>query len=163
MDKKFKFAIEKTLEHEGGYVNDPADPGGETNFGISKRSYPNVDIKNLTRDEAVKIYYRDWWLKYRYGEIEWAIVAAKVFDLAVNMGPKRAHELLQHALRESSVSSPGRFIDVDGIIGDVTLSAINNHSSPGYLLKSLKLEAIKYYAGLRKPKYLAGWIKRALA
>ena len=49
---KFDEIIEVVLHHEGGYVNDPKDPGGETNFGIAKRSHPDVDIKNLTKDGA---------------------------------------------------------------------------------------------------------------
>ena len=48
---------------EGGYVNDPIDKGGETKYGISKRSYPNLDIKNLTKEQAREIYYKDFWLK----------------------------------------------------------------------------------------------------
>jgi len=51
---KFDEIIEVVLEHEGGYVNDPDDPGGETNFGIAKRSHPDVDIKNLTKEGAKK-------------------------------------------------------------------------------------------------------------
>ena len=60
---KFEDIIEITLHHEGGYVNDPDDLGGETNFGIAKRFYPDVDIKNLTKDEASDIYRRDYWDK----------------------------------------------------------------------------------------------------
>ena len=53
--------IGRVLTHEGGYVLDPRDPGGETRWGISKRSYPHVDIKNLSRESAVGIYRRDFW------------------------------------------------------------------------------------------------------
>ena len=53
---EFNDIIEVVLHHEGGYVNDPDDPGGETNFGIAKRSHPDVDIKNLTKDGAKEIY-----------------------------------------------------------------------------------------------------------
>ena len=55
----FDVYFEKVISHEGGYSNDAKDPGGETNFGISKRAYPQVDIKNLTRDAAKQIYKRD--------------------------------------------------------------------------------------------------------
>ena len=48
----FEEIIDNVLESEGGYVNDKDDPGGETNMGISKRAYPDLDIKNLTREEA---------------------------------------------------------------------------------------------------------------
>ena len=69
MDERFLVAVEVVLTHEGGYTNNPADPGGETNYGISKRSYPQLDIKALTREQAVEIYRQDWWEKYRYGDI----------------------------------------------------------------------------------------------
>ena len=61
--EEFKDGIIQVLHHEGGYVNAPQDPGGETKFGISKRAYPNVDIKNLSRKQAIKIYYDDYWIK----------------------------------------------------------------------------------------------------
>lgn len=66
---KFEEAVEFVLAYEGGYVNDPNDPGGETNFGISKRAYPNVDIKNLTREDVIDIYRRDYWDRCRCGEL----------------------------------------------------------------------------------------------
>src|SRR5216684_3047737 len=60
----FVEAVTAVLLDEGGYGNDPADPGGETNWGIDIRTHPNLDIKNLTRDEAITIYYKDWWQRY---------------------------------------------------------------------------------------------------
>jgi lysozyme family protein len=66
---QFDDIIEVVLEHEGGYVNDPQDPGGETNFGVAKRSHPDVDIKNLTKDGAKEIYYQDYWIKNRVTHI----------------------------------------------------------------------------------------------
>ena len=65
----FEKAVEFVLRMEGGYVNDPKDPGGETNFGIAKKSYPGVDIKNLTEEQAEEIYKRDYWEKYNIGEL----------------------------------------------------------------------------------------------
>lgn len=59
----FREQIEFTLFWEGGYVNDPNDPGMETNYGISKRSYPDLDILNLTKEQAIAIYYEDYWLR----------------------------------------------------------------------------------------------------
>ena len=58
MKTTFEEIIESVLKHEGGYVNDPHDRGGETNFGITKKFYPNVDIKNLTKEQAKKIYHQ---------------------------------------------------------------------------------------------------------
>lgn len=57
----FQAACQFTLKWEAGYVNNPNDPGGETNYGISKRQYPDVNIKNLTLADAMVIYKRDYW------------------------------------------------------------------------------------------------------
>jgi lysozyme family protein len=87
---------------EGGYVDDPADPGGETKYGISKRSYPNEDIKNLTRDRAIAIYYRDFWVEPGMEKIEPLDLRAKVFNMGVLMGTGEAAKLLAgcHSLDE---------------------------------------------------------------
>lgn len=78
---------------EGGYVNDPKDPGGETRFGISKRRYPNEDIKNLTLDRAKFLYKRDYWNSNGCDPMPWE-QALLVFDSAVNGGyPKRWHDM----------------------------------------------------------------------
>jgi lysozyme family protein len=157
--ERFEAAVEKVLAHEGGYVNDPDDPGGETNFGISKRTYPNFHIRSLTRDQAKEIYYRDWWQFYGYGMIANDAIAAKVFDLAVNMGASRAHKLLQKAVNKTSPSG----LAVDGKLGMLSLAAINDHPYAEHLLDALKLTAVEYYLGLNKSKYLAGWVRRALS
>lgn len=57
----FQNAVTFTIKHEGGYVDNSNDPGGETNYGISKREYPNLDIKNLSVADAITIYKRDYW------------------------------------------------------------------------------------------------------
>lgn len=92
----FDFAIDRVLGHEGGYVNNPKDPGGETKWGISKRSYPNVDIKNLTRDQAKDIYRRDFWNIVRLSEV-YDGVAFQLMDFAVNSGAGNAIRALQRA------------------------------------------------------------------
>ena len=66
---RFDDIIKVVLKHEGWYVNDPVDPGGETNFGIAKRSHPDVDIKNLTEEGAKEIYYQDYWMKNRVPQL----------------------------------------------------------------------------------------------
>lgn len=95
--KGFEDALERTLSHEGGYVNDPRDPGGETNWGISKRAYPNVDIRNLTRESAATLYRRDYWLHAHCDEMPFAL-AYQVFDFAVNSGVGTAIRKLQSVL-----------------------------------------------------------------
>jgi hypothetical protein len=61
MPSNFDIAIEKTLAHEGGNVNDPEDAGGQTKFGISRRAYPHIHISTLTRQQAIAMYKRDYW------------------------------------------------------------------------------------------------------
>ena len=98
----FNRAFTFVVGEEGGYVNNPADPGGETKFGISKRAYPDLDIANLTLEQAKAIYHKDYWdtlaLDMRpYG------AALCLFDCGVNQGVARALELLN---RVSTSSQP---------------------------------------------------------
>lgn len=155
----FEKAVDMVLKHEGGYVNDPHDPGGETNYGISKRSYPNLNIRSLTINDATDIYYRDWWVRYGYNQIAHERIAIKILDLAVNMGARQAHKLLQRAV----VNANGPKIDIDGVIGEQTLLAINTHPTPELVLAELRLNAIDFYLSLNKSRYLSGWIHRALS
>jgi len=157
----FERAIAKVLEHEGGYIHDPDDPGGETHWGITKRSYPDLDIKRLSREDAVTIYWRDWWEKYGYGTLPESI-GEKLLDLSVNVGASRAHKLLQQALRACEWP-----VDVDGKLGPVTRRAVA--TVPTFaLLAALRSEAAGYYRELiaRQParaKWERGWISRAYA
>lgn len=154
---KFVDAVEVILRHEGGYVNNPSDPGGETNFGISKRSYPKLDIKNLTRERAMEIYLHDFWTPGRYALIESQDVATKVFDMAVNMGPRRAHFITQKALRDL-----GHKLAQDGIMGDPTIEAINKELE-ARMLQGLRQGAKDFYLALNKPEFENGWLRRALS
>jgi len=85
----FDVAVDRVLSHEGLYSNDPNDPGKETKFGISKRAYPNLDIKNLTREDAIKIYYDDYWRPFLDLSIT-NYVQFHLFDYAVNSGINQA-------------------------------------------------------------------------
>lgn len=111
----FDQAFERLIGHEGGYVNDPRDPGGETNWGISKRAYPDVDIKALTMDAAKAIYRRDYWAPVRADELPDS-VRFDVFDAAVNHGVSQAAKWLQRA----AGAQP------DGVIGAQTVAAARN-------------------------------------
>ena len=113
----FDAAVEGVLADEGGYSDNRADRGGPTNFGISQREYPKLDIKNLSRDEAIAIYYRDYWLKFSIDKLP-ASISAKILDLAVLMGPHSAIQCLQNALRACGVE-----IVQDGVIGVQTSRA----------------------------------------
>ena len=110
----FDQCFDKLIGYEGGYSFDPRDPGGETNFGISKRAYPAVDIKNLTRDGAKEIYRRDYWDRAQCDRLPPAL-AFVLFDAAVNSGIGQAIRFLQRAVGATD----------DGVIGPLTISAIN--------------------------------------
>lgn len=101
----FHKEIDRVLGNEGGYVFDPADPGGETKWGISKRSYPALDIKNLTRDQAIAIYYRDFWLPV-VSMISDQALQFQLLDAAVNHGMGNTVRILQRAL---DVADDGHF------------------------------------------------------
>lgn len=88
----FDAAFDVVVGIEGGYVNDPHDPGQETKFGISKRSYPQIDIANLTLDQAKALYLRDYWHLCKCDEMPQDLALA-VFDAAVNQGPGTALKL----------------------------------------------------------------------
>ena len=120
LEYAFAAAFRETLGFEGGYVNDPDDPGGETRDGISKRSYPDVDIERLTTSQAMIIYRRDYWDALKLGKVLNSIISGEIFDTAVNMGRKRAVVIAQKAL-----NFLGEELVEDGIIGQKTIKALN--------------------------------------
>lgn len=158
--QKFLDAVTIVLKDEGGYVWDKNDAGGETNFGISKRSYPNVDIKGLTKDGAIAIYYTDFWCKGPYETLADSALASKVFNTAVNAGQSRAIKLLQQA-----ANAQGAKLVVDGLAGPKTIAAINAMHGPSVLQSYREAQAAFYLAIIaRDPsqaKFKNGWIKRA--
>lgn len=178
---ELKLAMPTILMHERGYVNNKNDPGGPTNFGISLRFLLSTgdldkdgwidgdvnhddkinadDIKDMTVDEATKIYALYFWNKYDYGNIEDQEIATKIFDLSVNMGAMGAHKCVQRALRAAS----GLMLDEDGILGAQSIKAINL-ANPLKLLPAIKSEAAGYYRAIRykgRQDFLKGWLNRA--
>ena len=116
--KSFDEIVEQVLEHEGGYVNDPNDLGGETNWGITKRFYPELDIKHLTRAKAKDIYRRDYWDRNNVESLPqelWHIY----FDMCVNMGKRTAVKVLQRA-----ANSMSKGLTIDGGLGPNTIKAL---------------------------------------
>jgi len=90
----FDRAVKFVIQHEGGYVNNPSDPGGETKYGICKRAYPKLDIKNLTEQDAIDIYKKDYWIPCGAESLDDSLALVH-FDTAVNMGLSRAETFLQ--------------------------------------------------------------------
>ena len=176
----FNSAIKLVLQHEGGYVNHPNDPGGATNWGVSLRflqDHSDVgdinhdgkvdieDIANMSIDDAKLIYKTLWWDKYGYGKFPDQTIATKVFDFAINMGAPRAHILLQQALNKAF----GLRLTCDGIIGPASLKVIASVADGDQeqrLLNAYCDEAWAFYQRLvtNNPKlgvFLKGWKNRA--
>lgn len=112
----FSIAVAQVLKWEGGYVNDPRDPGGETNFGIAKRSHPDVDIGSLTREGAIAIYLKEYWtplleLDLPRGTLLFAL------DTAVNCGLGRTKQWLadSHDLRKLAIHRSVHYALLDRI------------------------------------------------
>ncbi len=161
----FRKCLDWVLKHEGGYVNHPNDPGGPTNRGITLETLSQhrgeqcsaVDVANLGLAETAEIYRVSYWM---FDAIADDAVAAKIFDLCVNMGPHKGIQLTQQALREC-----GACISVDGCYGPETERCINN-TNPKCLLLHLAAKARgRYYEICEKSPqmrvFLTGWLRRA--
>jgi len=145
----FQQAIERCLSHEGGYVNNPDDPGGETQWGISKRSYPNVNIKALTREGAIEIYRKDFWKRVHADDL-FDGVAYQTLDFAINSGIETAVRYLQRALNVAD----------DGHWGPQTAAAAKSMNESDQIMR-LNAERIDFMRKLKAwPIFGAGWAGR---
>lgn len=150
---EFLECVKIVLDHEGGdtIVADPRDPGGLTRWGISEKSYPNIQISTLTKDEAIYIYEKDYWNKI------WAQHIPKelrlmMFDCAVNQGVPQAIMMLQRALD----------VKVDGVMGDNTLRAVRLKDVKK-IIDSVARQRLYNYSKNRKwDAFGKGWASRLL-
>ena len=147
----FETAIAFVLSEEGGYSNDPNDPGGETNFGISKRAHPNVDIKNLTQDEAESIYKYLYWDACRCESLP-PKLAIIVFDSAVNQGVGTAIKMLQASIGTIQ----------DGIVGPATIERANATDENTIITKFITERVLHYTLSSSFLLYGRGWISRTM-
>jgi lysozyme family protein len=146
----FNTAFNRLIVNEGGYVNLPTDPGGETNWGISKRSYPNVDIKNLTREGAALIYKRDFWDVI--GDADPA-VKFQLFDFAVNSGVQTAIRKLQSAIGVAD----------DGYWGPHSAAVLQSLDKNDVLMLFIA-KRLRFWTSLSTwPTFGKGWANRAAA
>ena len=146
---------------EGGYGNAANDPGGETKYGISKHSYPNVDIKNLTLDDAFVILKRDFWDHYGMDRFISQDLANKMFLALINENPYSAIRCFQRAINHCG----GNIIE-DGLMGVKTISC-GNSLPQGWLLDRFRIEEALFYCfrvtvSPSQMNDLHGWINRAL-
>jgi lysozyme family protein len=145
----FDQAFDKLIGHEGGYVNHPDDPGGETKYGISKRAYPGEDIARLTLERAKQIYLRDYWGPAGCDALPDA-AKFQVFDMAVNSGVATAVKTVQRAVG----------VNADGKLGPVTLQAIQSMPAPR-LVARFNGHRLAFMAQLNTwPSFSRGWALR---
>ncbi len=146
--------IRQILKSEGGYVNDARDPGGETNYGISKRHHPDEDIKNMTPDRAKEIYTKDYWDVIQADKLP-APLAVIVTDHAVNAGPARAIRMLQELVGA----------EADGVVGPITIRLAKAFWSRNgtNTIKWYNKARIRYYRRLPGWAHFGdGWVHRVL-
>jgi lysozyme family protein len=148
----FEIAINRVLGTEGGLVDNPADPGGLTKWGISQRSYPKLDIRALTREQAIALYHRDFWAPID-GDTLPEGVGFQLLDFAVNSGAGTALRALQRAVAVAD----------DGHIGPVTLTAIKA-AEPHDLIMRFLGERLIFMTNLQNwPNASRGWTRRIAA
>jgi lysozyme family protein len=160
----FDRCVAFTLRYEGGFTNNPNDPGNwtggaigrgilrGTNFGISAASYPNLDIANLTQDLAAAIYRQDYWGAIQ-GDALPGPVALAAFDAAVNAGPKRSVIWLQQAAGAAA----------DGVLGPGTLAALQAGDAAA-LAREAVVRRLNFSTGLPAwANFGLGWSRRLIA
>jgi lysozyme family protein len=152
---QFEKVVNFILQKEGGYVNDPRDPGGETKYGISKRSYPTLDIRNLTENQAKEIYKRDFYDRLWGDSLPFAIILV-LTDFAVNAG-------LGVAVRRAQTISDVK--PIDGVFGKKTFAALAAINDIEQFVTDYTAARQLFYKNLvenntKRKVYLAGWNAR---
>ena len=180
---KFDDAFKIVLDFEGGYSNDPADKGGETNYGITASTLNsaktkgwipfNVTIQNIKIEHAKIIYKKGYWDAVQADSLPHPLDLI-MFDSAVNHGPNAAVKLLQKSL---NALLPYTELAVDGIIGPLTLRAVNDYVGLGivpgmypnsnirYLCIDVLMNRVELYLSIvlnnkSQEKFLKGWLNR---
>ncbi len=151
--KGFIFPHECIYDEEGRVIseNDPDDPGGLTKYGIDYRSYPNVDIENLTEDDAIKIYWREFHLCAAYSLPRG--IREAFFDGCVNTGKSQTTKHLQRAIG----------VEADGFLGPVTIEKLETFHNPWDVITPMLERRRGFYrliASSGKQKFLKGWLAR---
>ena len=158
-------SLKITLEYEGGYSNNPNDPGGETNYGITKKTALNYgydgDMHNIPMDLVTHIYKTGYWDTLNLDTIVNQNIANNIFDTAVNEGTRTSAKMAQSACNNSWP----QVIEVDGNLGPLTIGIINMVKPNVFIYHFRELRITRYQELVTKdPKlkeFLHGWLKRA--
>lgn len=147
----FEWAVKFVLEHEGDWVDDDQDPGGETNFGVSAVHNPDLDVAGMDRIDAIRVYRERYWERYKCDELHptWALA---LFDATVNQPATWAVRQLQAVVG----------VKQDGIMGPVTVGAANRTRSDYHLQLFMARRIDRYVTREHYPRFGTGWLRRAL-
>lgn len=158
----FDTAITEVLKNEGGYVDHPLDKGGPTNYGITQKTLSDFlgheatknEVQNLSMDVVRQIYKQNYWDRLSLSKLKDPVLASVLFDQAVNRGTRKVAEQIQSSLG----------VKVDGIIGPITLRAINERDSMKFLIEFVKRSQLSYcdivVSNPSQVVFLKGWIQR---
>ncbi len=153
----FQLALAFTLKQEGGLVDNPADPGGLTNYGIALNAHPELtadDIRSMTPERATAIYRQKYWPDL-YSQIQSQALALQLFDFGVTSGVHIAVQTFQRA--EWMHGAP----PTDGIFGPATLAKAND-SDPKTLLAEFVIDRLDFYASIQKLQFDHSWFGRTI-
>ena len=153
MKDNFDECLKMLLHHEGGYVNHPSDPGGETNLGVTKKVYQEwggtKDMKALTVEDVAPIYKKNYWDRCKCDDLESGVDWA-VFDWAVNSGTGRAAKAIQKICGAAQ----------DGAIGPKTLALIGKQNTQ-YVVEEFGKIRQDFYESLKTfDTFGKGWTRR---
>lgn len=157
MKQNFEKALAQILKSEGGFVNHPADPGGMTNLGVTKKVWEafvghpvdEAQMRALTPATVAPLYKREYWDKVKGDDLPSGIDYL-VFDAAVNMGTSRAIKLLQQSVGAT----------VDGAIGPGTLGAVAKADAKHILKTYSDVKTVFYKSLASFPTFGKGWLNR---
>lgn len=158
----FDTALAEVLKNEGGYVDHPNDRGGKTNRGITQKTLSDFlgreatdeEIQNISMETVRQIYKQNYWDRLSLSKLKDPVLASVLFDQAVNRGTRKVAEQIQAALG----------VKVDGVIGPITLRAINERDSMKFLIEFVKRSQLSYcdivISNPSQIVFLKGWIQR---
>lgn len=157
----FETTFQRTIGHEGRFQANPKDRGNwtggkegvgqlkGTKWGLAAMTYPDLDIVNITLEQAKEIYYNDWWLKLKMER--WPnVMKYQMFDAAFNHGTGRANQFIQFSVR----------VKEDGIIGSKTVTAVNM-TDPNDIVMRFLAKRLRYFTEVNTWKeFSKGWTLR---